>query len=72
MVVIALVIIAVIVVAGLVLFVIVLCDALRSRHEWAEEDRAAGEDLRRGMADKDFWAFGGPFGGGGFALLGAP
>ena len=57
-VVVALVIVAVFVAAGLVLLVIVLREALRSRGEWAEEDRAAGEDLRRGISDKDFWALG--------------
>ena len=53
---IALVIVAVIFAAGLVVLVFVTRDAYRTRDQWAEEDRAAGEDLRRGVADKDFWA----------------
>jgi hypothetical protein len=53
----ALVIVAVIVAAGFVLLIFVVRDAWPSRGEWAEEDRAAGEDTRRGIADKDF-----PFG----------
>jgi hypothetical protein len=52
----ALVIVAVIFAAGLVVLVFVTRDAYRTRDQWAEEDRAAGEDLRRGAADKDFWA----------------
>jgi hypothetical protein len=55
-VVVALVIVAVIVAAGLVVLVLVTRDAYRTRDQWAEEDRAAGADLRRGLADKDFWA----------------
>lgn len=55
-VVVALVIVAVIIVAGVVVLVIVVREAWPSRREWAEEDRAAGEDPRRGVADKDFWA----------------
>ncbi|HEX2400318.1 MAG TPA: hypothetical protein VFC01_31490 [Mycobacterium sp.] len=54
-VVVALVIVAVIIAAGIVVLVIVLREAWPSRGEWAEEDRAAGEDPRRGLAE-DFWA----------------
>jgi len=50
-------IVALIAVSGLVLLVFVVLDAWPSRGEWAEEDRIAGEDTRRGIADRDF-----PFG----------
>ena len=54
--VIAIAIVAVVVAGGVVVLVIVLREAWPSRGEWAEEDRAAGEDPRRGVADKGFWA----------------
>jgi hypothetical protein len=45
---------AVIVVTGLILLAVVVRQTWHSRGEWAEEDREAGEDPRRGRAD-DTW-----------------
>ena len=54
--VVALAIIAVIVVAGVILLALILRETWSSRGEWADEDRDAGEDPRRGVLDKDWWA----------------
>lgn len=51
-----LVIVALFVIAGLVLVAVILRETWSSRRQWADEDREAGEDTRRGIADKDWWA----------------